>query len=490
MIWRDSSRILAVLLGCILMGFYPADGQCRKPKVDPDLYRCGVQAILHPKGKTKQRKALPSKRGMLTDLETLTEDDLMSMALDLKPLVERESGLVFEGFPTFRRADHAEFRESLQFESEVVVRRLYDAPENVLDQMIQAQGSGGIVGKYGIKDKVIFLNTRSTAGLVAVSKLPPEKMKDAVCLVLAHEMTHALQDQAADLGRQLENFPDMDAFNGMRGVTEGHASFVEKRVAMAMGLEDIFWQLKEGGQGWGREGLIEPSAYETFALYGQGMYFMDHIYEHRGTKGVWEVIQKPPGTTTMLYRFDQYSPSYPVPSKYIQTLKGIEQWLTKGDWAVINAHLGEYFLRKDTAGLDEDKIGAILAHLEGAHQIHALRRDREAEIRVLDFDNASAPYEYIQLLQAGQEKIAAAKSAASGVPWVVDVTPYEAIQGDAVVRRVVAPKGAHASRTESQSVWVVRGKRLVVVNVSGFRPGLRMDWALEEVYKRMDALSE
>ena len=73
-----------------------------------------------------------------------------------------------------------------------------------------------------------------------------------------------------------------------------------------------------------------------------------------------------------------------------------------------------------------------------------------------------------------------------GTQWSVTVSPYDAISGDAAVRRVIAPVGAHASSVETQSVWVVRGQRLVVVNVSGFRPGLRMDWTLEEVYRRLE----
>ena len=83
-----------------------------------------------------------------------------------------------------------------------------------------------------------------------------------------------------------------------------------------------------------------------------------------------------------------------------------------------------------------------------------------------------------------QEQLAAAISTEAR-PVDVTVTPYAEIEGDAVIRRVIAPRGAHRSAHEQQSVWVVRGHTMVVVNVQGFKPGLRMDRALQEVFRRL-----
>ena len=191
----------------------------------------------------------------------------------------------------------------------------------------------------------------------------------------------------------------------------------------------------------------------------------------------------------MLFRPERYAPKLEIKRDYATLLKGIEQKLTKGDWAVINAFLGEYDLRVETAGLNEASVHEILAHLTWSHQLHASRPDREGWIRILEFDNADAPYRYLELLEEGQEAMAKARSSPTR-PWSVTVTPYDGIEGEAAIRRVIAPVGAHASAVEHQSVWVVRGKRLVVVNVRGFRPGLRIDWTLNEVYARLDALEE
>jgi len=189
----------------------------------------------------------------------------------------------------------------------------------------------------------------------------------------------------------------------------------------------------------------------------------------------------------MLFRMDTYSPEYTINPQYVTVLKGVEQKLTKGDWAVINSHLGELTLRADTAGLDPKSVDTALGHVKHAHRLQAIRPDRQVDVRILDFDEPAAPLAYLDLLRDGQTAMAAARSAGSQ-KWTVVVSPYDAIPADAAVRRVIAPVRAHASAVESQSVWVLRGTRLVVVNVQGFRPGLRMDWALEEVFKRLESI--
>ena len=217
------------------------------------------------------------------------------------------------------------------------------------------------------------------------------------------------------------------------------------------------------------------------------MFFIEEFMSRGGLGATWQPIIAPPATTTMLFRPETYAPEYALNDQYAEVLTGVEQKLTKGEWAVVNSHLGEYTLRTDTAGLDEKSVNEVLAHLVNAHRIEAIRDDRKADIRILDFDEVEAPKRYLDLLIAGQEAMANARSSPAR-KWTVTVKPYDAISGDAVVRRVIAPVGAHASAIETQSVWVLRGKRLVVVNVYGFRPGLRMNWALEEVFTRLDSI--
>lgn len=340
----------------------------------------------------------------------------------------------------------------------------------------------GILGKYAPGTGQVYLGLQPLARAVQAS-LSPDQTLAAVCLVLAHELAHALQDQGAGVGGRFTQVPDMDAFNGLRAVTEGHAVFVEEQVAEKLGLVDVFWKLNRH-QGWGPDGLEEPAAFALWGLYGQGRRFVRHWHAQGGHDKVWEALKQPPPRTSMIFRPETWSGAVHERPAWGARLDGVEQKLTKGDWAVVAGPVGEYDLRADVAGLPDPEVDAILEHLVHAHQQDLAMPDRQAHIRVLDFDEPSAPYRYIELLARGQESMAAALSR-SGEAWTVTVVPYEAIQGDAVVRRVVAPKAPHPSRLETQSVWVVRGTRLVVVQVQRFRPGLRMDWTLEEVFARL-----
>ena len=72
--------------------------------------------------------------------------------------------------------------------------------------------------------------------------------------------------------------------------------------------------------------------------------------------------------------------------------------------------------------------------------------------------------------------------------WSVEVRPYDRVDGDAVIWRVVGPNtasGAREAKEEEQALWVVRGTRLVVISVSGFRPGNRLDKAVDQLFDQL-----
>lgn len=415
------------------------------------------------------------------DLTQLTHAQLSTLAGDLVPMVEEAAGATFHTPPIVGPIDAEGLADVLESETRRVVDNLYDAPPYMLDALARQSRFQvpGILGKY------IPATGRVVLGLgpLAAAIDDPSKALDAACLVLAHELTHALQDQVADHGSRFGTVTDIDAFNGLRAVSEGHAVFVEERVAERLGTTDVFWTLARG-QGWGPGGLERPQAFKVWALYGQGRAFVRHHHAMGGSPHLWSVLRQPPPRTSMIFRPETYAPAVPSTPSWGEALAGVEQKLTRGDWAVVAGPVGEYDLRDDVAGLDPDEVGDILSHLVHGHQRDLAMPDREAHIRILDFDSPAAPYHWLELLSKGQDALAAALST-PGNAWSVQVVPYDTIEGDAVIRRIVAPQAPHASALETDSVWVVRGTRLVVVQAQRFRPGLRMDWTLEEVFARL-----
>ena len=423
----------------------------------------------------------------ITDARALTRDDLQEIVDALVPLVEEAAGATFETPPVVQLGTADALEEILVEEARTIVSQLYEAPDEVLEKMARDARASvpAVVGKYAIATEQLYLSRDAIARMVAANGWPDTWSGPCAILVLAHEMAHTLQDQEADLEGGFSSLRDKDHFDGLRGATEGHANLVEEAVARKLDWMEIY-DAMNASQGWNADGPIHPGAFEVWALYGVGRSFVRHHFDAGGTEAAWRVVREPPATTTMLWSPADYAPTIQAPRDYASLLRGIETVLTRGDWTVINSHLGEMSLRRESLGIEKVALADVLSHIAWGHELVAHRPGREARVRILEFDQPEAPYRYIELLSSSQEEMAAALSQA-GQPWSVTVTPYDAVEGDAVIRRVTAPEGPHPSSMERQSVWVVRDKRLVVVDVEGFRPGLRMNWALEKIYERLDA---
>jgi hypothetical protein len=81
---------------------------------------------------------------------------------------------------------------------------------------------------------------------------------------------------------------------------------------------------------------------------------------------------------------------------------------------------------------------------------------------------------------------------AAGLGRAIEVThqPFEQVPGDDAMLRVARIQGSGGVGMEQQSAWVVRGDTVVVVSTRGFRPGLRTGWAIESVFRRLEAARE
>jgi hypothetical protein len=453
-----------------------------EPVVEP--YRClATKARTEWQSNKRRKTMLPPPLG---DVTTLQMRDLVQMRDDLLPLVEQVAGGRFSEVPGVGMGTDAELGELLYEETLEMLRKLFDAPEELIESMARrAQGSAGILlGKYGLSTKKVYLGLPTLQRSADAKDLGPDERLDAACLVLGHELAHALQMQLASHDERFARLGGIEGFECLHAVGEGHAVFVERGVAQAFDRMPLFWTLTEG-QGWGPEGLMEPRAFSIWAAYGQGLRFIDYHYQAGGHDQVWRVLRELPVQTRMIFRPETYRASVQAPRDYGDLLLGVEQKLTKGEWMRANGPIGELSLREATVGLDEQRIRDTLDSLVWGHELALQRGDRSASVQVLEFADADAPHQFLELLADGQQ--AAAEAMSSPMQrWVVQVRPYDGVQGDAVVRRVLQPAEPHPSSEETDSVWVARGTRLVAVRAVGFRPGLRMDWTLEEVFRRLD----
>lgn len=438
----------------------------------------------------------------------ITEAEIDSLIEVLIPYIEAEAGARFTSVPRGLHGTAEALQEVLISETRTILRRIYDVPDVVIEQMV-ASTTGeipGLVGKYASSTGAVYLVPSAFLRLGQAVEERAE-VEDMVVVILIHELAHALQDQVADLDAVLDRLEDRDHFDGLRGITEGQANWITREVARALGREAAFWAVSRS-QGWGPDGLKEPGAFPIFMLYGQGMFMCDHHAERGGTDKLWEMVRHPPRSTTMLFRPERYAPSLDRATDLRGVFRGLGEVLTRGlTWIPADSHLGEGSLRAAVVGLPEDRVDRVLGSIDWGFERKiyspggSSAGPRRAAVQVVHFERPEHATELVELLTDGLQAQADARTRLeadlstsvgqeAGRTWVVEAVPYDRIQGDAVIRRVVGPlsaTGARLSIEEEQSLWVVRGDQLVVLSVSGFRPGNRLDRAVELVFSQLEA---
>ncbi len=420
----------------------------------------------------------------ITDPAAIDLDVLDRWVAEMLPIVEEAAGRSYDHRPPARMGTRLELERILEAEAKLILKRIYrDAPDFVVDRMAaESRGSApGVVGKYGIETKAMYLSPDAVAGIVAAYELGPEQVEPAAKLVLAHELVHALQDQQGDLLPSFGGQRDNEALEAFNAVLEGHANFVEERVSQKMGWELVRHKM-DAAQGWSDEGGLEsPSGFPTWFRYGMGKAFVKHHHLQGGDDAAWNVVLNPPATTTMIFRPDTYAPRLQEDTDYDDELEGIEEFLTEGAWTRVNSVIGERDLRAEGLSFDQDRLDEILSHMTYGYGTSAVRTDRSAEIRILHFDDAKWPAEYVDLVVDHAESIA--EQGTGGFGAGITAKPWERLEGVQAMQHIVTMGSASS---EVQSVWVMLGDRLVIVQTTGFRPGLRMVAAVDALLTRLE----
>lgn len=420
-----------------------------------------------------------------------TDQGLADTLARVVPALEAAAGRSFGQPPVVEIATADAFGRVLAEESSLIMGAVQrDTPKELREQQI---GEGGLVpgllGKYAVFDDKLFLCRESIEqAVVQHLERPPETVPAFATVVLLHELVHALHDQQTDLAEQIRALPDMEGMYANQATAEGLATWVTERAAARLGLEAEAKAL-EGLQGWSDDGLVDKASWTVWASYGLGRDAMRWHFEHGGLDEVWAVAVKPPTLTSGVYRPDTWQAERVPPDlDYAAILKGTERKLTDQEWIVGISLLGEHDLRGEAIfGDNASALDDILAHLRQAWQLDGALPDRKGQVRLLVFDAPDAAERYLEQLRAQATGHAATMSEAIGREVDVVFEPFEDVPADSALLRSSRIRGADGVMSERHAAWVIRGSTLVVATADHFRPGLRLGWTVEEVYRRLDA---
>ncbi|MEZ4320137.1 MAG: hypothetical protein R3F61_21840 [Myxococcota bacterium] len=422
-------------------------------------------------------------------VDSWSDEALDAYVDEIVPLVEKHAGRRFTSRPPLEVFDPQAFAVYVGKESKLIMDTIYrDTPEPVrqaqADLAAKAQ-MGGLFGKFGIYDGKTYIVPQSITQ--AGAELGDDGPVRLAKIVIAHEITHALQNQEYDAREQLEHIVDLDHFHGWSAVSEGGANYVAYRVAQDLGLESEFWTLCSH-QGWGKDGLEEPFAYEIWMRYGRGMDMLDEVVRANGMDAFWAWHAAPPISSSMIFRPETYGTELPDREVDLaDVLRGTDQDLTRGEWMASNTRLGEYTLRGEAIRTGKEaEFDPILAHLLDAQHLDLTLPDRTGDIRVMVFDAPDQALAYLALLRAEQTVEGQLLAKMLGVTVEVTYSDVNGVDGDAsLLRTQRIPVGAGVYR-EERTAWVVRGPNVVAVKAASFRPGLRLAATLNAVFDRLE----
>ena len=178
-----------------------------------------------------------------------------------------------------------------------VILDLIDEGENLYEMLLDVY-SEQVVGYYEEEAKRLYVVTEEA------SLGPMEK------LTLAHEYTHALQDQHFDLGSlPLDSEDNSDAALAALALVEGDATLVlgmylwqvltsAERDAYLEEAEETDTSVLEAAPPVIQEGLLFP--------YQAGLEFVMEIYEYGGQQAVDQAFDDPPRSTEQILHPDKY----------------------------------------------------------------------------------------------------------------------------------------------------------------------------------------
>lgn len=209
--------------------------------------------------------------------------------------VERICGAKFGKRPTVHVSDlegmakvlEAEFRETKALAGQAHATLARD-----LAQLLLAKFDG--------QADVILLMPRNAERLMALQGETVGPDEEVLRVLLAHEVTHALDWERFDLEKTIQGRTTSDGVLAANAVAEGHAQWVAEQAARAWGLTAAFERMTRiivkppaGLSPQVREALAPALAQATFA-YVHGHEFMESVSKAKGREGIEAALRAPP----------------------------------------------------------------------------------------------------------------------------------------------------------------------------------------------------
>lgn len=422
-------------------------------------------------------------------------DALRQMVAELAPVVEEVAGRRFETLPEVVLASPTALSEVLFREQVHLLGRLSNLPHEAAEvAAMQSVGalSGTFAGKYGFLDKRLYVVTDGVASAVASRGADPALVGPVLELVVAHELTHALQDQHTDLAGVVSARADGDGVMAVNCVVEGHAVWVHEQVGQRLGHTDAVALVAAiHGYDPALPGLPDvPERFYTSYVYGQGRAFVAWHHAEHGPEQAWRLLREPPASSAMILAPETYAPTLGAPwsPEVRDALRRERRRLGRSRWRGTDERIGDFDLREHL--IDRFRDDALAEHLEAAWRSRGTGDEPMLgiELQLLAFRSELAARLYVRLMQVNAQlqldALLPPIAMIGGVDGTVD--DFDALASDVAAREAITLE-IDGHRQALATVWIARGRHVMqVVTVNHPVPDRRLARAADRVLRLLE----
>jgi len=407
--------------------------------------------------------------------QTSEEARLERIVEELVPIVEEQAGRKFFRVPELVIAD-AEILSAVLFEEQIHLLRnlvkLDDEESRQSAYRTSSQLSSAFVGKYGFLDKKLYVVADGIRDALAQRGVAEDHIQPVISIVLAHELTHALQDQHTDLDQVVSSRIDADAVMAVNCLVEGHAVWVHERVGTTLGYEDALHIVRDIlGYGEPDAGFADsPGAFYTSYVYGKGRAFVDHHAQNGGVEATWKMLISPPGDTSMIVAPETYNPLV-APAWRAEVRDAIamaRMTITPPSWQPVDEGIGDFHLRKNL--VEAGNQHALADHWTAGWSSSAIKHPTEwAEVELLAFESDAYAQRYVEHMRAHAEMTLALATPPLTGAFLPDVrgqvTTYTDVESDRGAHEHLTMRLDDGPTHEVHNFWVARDAYVVQVRV-------------------------
>ncbi|HEX2950585.1 MAG TPA: stalk domain-containing protein [Armatimonadota bacterium] len=350
-----------------------------------------------PDGKHILFIAAPSMESHDDSLEegkpVFTEEQAQQYVKDMAPWVEKVAERKFTTLPECKLTTRDELmalnareylRESTVQHPEIPL----DDAKSSADEEARYDGLATL-GQYIPGQNVIYLLPGNLGMLLRSAHLADAQVPVIAKIIIAHELSHALQDQVVGMKQIHDGVKSFDASLAISAFIEGQASLYEKQVAEQTGAKKTMEEFERSSSG-GKDRILaslptdagKSFIHRSHFLYDDGCKFATWELQQGGNDQLWRIMAAPPQFTSMIYHPDSYQAAQTSLPAYSTALRGVETRLGTGDWQIKNADIGEFTLRTLWLPLEKKCRERCLASCTTAQTLYATDESNQRTVSI------------------------------------------------------------------------------------------------------------